>query len=163
KTARRSYSSSRSTRRSRPVWVWGSLSSGRSLRPMAASSGPRTTPSAGQPSTSSSHILTRNSMSECDAPIYIVDDDDSVRRGLARLLRSAGYRVETFASVREFLDRGDLDGAGCLVLDIRMPGETGLDLHQALIEQGRALPVIFITGNGNIPMTMLTMQRDAVD
>ena len=102
-------------------------------------------------------------MSECDATIYIVDDDNSVRRGLARLLRSTGYRVETFASVREFLERGDLDGAGCLVLDIRMPGESGLDLHQALVDQGWALPVVFITGNGNIPMTMLAIPRDAVD
>ena len=102
-------------------------------------------------------------MRERDAIIYIVDDDSSVRRGLARLLRSAGYRVETFASVREFLERGDLDGAGCLVLDIRMPGESGLDLHQALVDQGWALPVVFITGNGNIPMTMLAIPRDAVD
>ena len=102
-------------------------------------------------------------MRERDVTIYIVDDDNSVRRGLARLLRSTGYRVETFASVREFLERGDLDGAGCLVLDIRMPGEGGLDLHQALVDQGRDLPVIFITGNGNAPLTTLAMQRHAVD
>ena len=75
-------------------------------------------------------------MNERDATVCIVDDDPSVRRGLGRLLRAAGYQVETFASAREFLEHGDLDGLGCLVVDVRMPGENGLDLQQMLAAQG---------------------------
>ena len=102
-------------------------------------------------------------MNERDATVCIVDDDSSVRRGLERLLRSAGYRVETFASAREFLDRGDLDGLGCLVVDVRMPGESGLDLQQTLADQGRAIPMIFITGHGDIAMAVRAMKMGAVD
>jgi FixJ family two-component response regulator len=80
-------------------------------------------------------------MKERDATVCIVDDA-SVRRDLGRLLRSAGYRVVTFASAREFLECRDLDGLGCLILDVRMPGESGLDLHQVLVAQGRTIPVI---------------------
>ena len=102
-------------------------------------------------------------MKERDATICIVDDDYSVRRGLERLLRSAGYRVETFASAREFLECGDLDGLGCLVADVRMPGESGLDLQQVLVAQGRTLPVIVITGHGDIAMAVRAMKMGAVD
>jgi len=98
-----------------------------------------------------------------DATVCIVDDDDSVRRGLARLLRSVGYRVETFASAREFLQREASDGLGCLVLDVRMPGESGLDLQQILVAQGRNIPVIFITGHGDIAMAVRAMKMGAVD
>jgi len=103
------------------------------------------------------------SVKEHDATIHIVDDDPSVRRSLGRLLRSAGYRVETFASAREFLERGDLDGLGCLVLDVRMPGENGLDLQQALVAQGNTIPIIFITGHGDIAMAVRAMKMGAVD
>jgi FixJ family two-component response regulator len=98
-----------------------------------------------------------------NATVCIVDDDYSVRRGLERLLRSAGYRVETFASAREFLERGDLDGLGCLVVDVRMPGESGLDLQQVLVAQGRTIPMIFITGHGDIAMAVRAMKMGAVD
>ncbi len=83
--------------------------------------------------------------------VFVVDDDASVRRGLLRLLRSAGHRVEAFASVQEFLDRPEHDGPRCLVLDVRMPGRSGLDLHRVLESTGRDLPVIFITGHADTP------------
>jgi two-component system, LuxR family, response regulator FixJ len=98
-----------------------------------------------------------------DATVCIVDDDPSVRRGLGRLLCSAGYRVETFASAREFLERGDPDSLGCLVVDVRMPGESGLDLQQVLVAQGRTIPMIFITGHGDIAMAVHAMKMGAVD
>jgi two-component system, LuxR family, response regulator FixJ len=96
-------------------------------------------------------------------PVVVVDDDPSVRRGVERLLRSAGYRVETFSSAREFLDRGDYDRAGCLVLDVRMPGQSGLELQQILEEAGYDIPIIFITGHGDIAMAVRTMKAGAVD
>jgi FixJ family two-component response regulator len=97
-----------------------------------------------------------------EATVYIVDDDVSVRRGLARLLRSAGHRVVTFASAQEFLDRPDVGGPGCLVLDVRMPGQNGLDLHEALAASGRGLPVVFVTGNGDVLMELRAMKAGAV-
>jgi FixJ family two-component response regulator len=103
------------------------------------------------------------SVNERDATVCIVDDDPSVRRGLGRLLRSAGYQVETCASAREFLERGDLDGLGCLVVDVRMPGENGLDLQQVLVAQGHTIPIIFITGHGDIAMAVRAMKMGAVD
>ena len=102
-------------------------------------------------------------MSLPEATVYVVDDDVSVRRGLERLLRSAGHRVVTFGSAREFLDRHDLASPSCLVLDIRMPGQNGLDLHEALAAAGRDVPVVFITGHGDIPMAVRAMKAGAVD
>jgi len=98
-----------------------------------------------------------------DATVYVVDDDVSVRRGLERLLRSAGHRVVTFGSAREFLEYRDVVSPSCLVLDIRMPGQNGLDLHEMLIASGRDIPVVFITGNGDIPMAVRAMKAGAVD
>ena len=92
-----------------------------------------------------------------------MDDDPSVRRGLERLLRSAGYRAETFASAREFLQRGDPNGGGCLVLDVRMPGQSGLELYDVLAAAGHSIPVIFITGHGDIPMAVRAIKAGAVD
>ena len=102
-------------------------------------------------------------MSHVDGMVFVVDDDPSVRRGVARLLRSAGHRVETFASAREFLEHGVGVGPCCLVLDIRMPGQSGLDLHHTLTASGRQIPVVFITGNGDIPMAVRAMKAGAVD
>jgi FixJ family two-component response regulator len=102
-------------------------------------------------------------MTDGPATVFVVDDDPSVRRGLERLLRSAGYRAETFASAREFLQRGGLDDGGCLVLDVRMPGQSGLELHDVLTAGGHHLPVIFITGHGDIPMAVRAMKAGAVD
>ena len=103
------------------------------------------------------------SVNERDATVGIVDDDPSVRRGLGRLLRSAGYQIETFASAREFLERRDLASLGCLVVDVRMPGENGLDLQQVLVAQGHTIPIIFITGHGDIAMAVRAMKMGAVD
>ena len=98
------------------------------------------------------------------ATVFLVDDDASVRRALARLIRSAGYRVEAFPSARDFLDRGPAaDGPACLVLDIRMPGLTGLDLQGELQKNDSILPIIFITGYGDIPMSVKAMKAGAVD
>jgi FixJ family two-component response regulator len=97
------------------------------------------------------------------ALVVVVDDDASVRRGLERLLRSAGYDVETFASARAFLDRGDYERAGCLVFDVRMPGQTGLDLQKVLLEAGYDLPILFVTGHGDIPMAAQALKGGAVD
>ena len=78
--------------------------------------------------------------------VFIVDDDSSVRRSLARLVRAAGFDVETFASAREFLARPRYDGVSCLVLDVRMPGLTGLDLQETLAAAGQRVSIVFITG-----------------
>ena len=102
-------------------------------------------------------------MREADATVLVVDDDASVRRGLGRLLRAAGYRVELFASAQEFLERGDPAGPRCLVLDVRMPGQSGLELHEQLVAAGRDIPVIFITGHGDIPMAVQAMKAGAAD
>jgi FixJ family two-component response regulator len=97
------------------------------------------------------------------ATVIVVDDDASVRRSLERLLRAAGHRVETFASARELLDRHDSDRPDCLVLDVRMPGLTGLDAHEAMVAAGHDIPVIFITGHGDIPLRGQAMKAGAVD
>lgn len=93
----------------------------------------------------------------------MVDDDPSVRRALDRLIRSAGYEVELFESVREFLLSGDPDRVGCLLLDIRMPGPSGLELQRLLAESGRSIPIIFITGDGDIATAVRAMNAGAVD
>lgn len=102
-------------------------------------------------------------MSEPEPTVFVVDDDPSVRRGLERLLRTAGHRVESFASAREFLERPEHDGPRCLVLDVRMPGQSGLDLHDRLVASGRDIPVIFITGHADVPMAVRAMKAGAVD
>ncbi len=96
--------------------------------------------------------------------IFLVDDDASVRRALTRLIKSAGYQVEAFASAREFLERGaNHDGPSCLVLDVRMPGLSGLDLQRELRRLNETLPIIFITGHGDIPTSVDAMKAGAVD
>jgi FixJ family two-component response regulator len=95
--------------------------------------------------------------------VMVVDDDPSVRRGLDRLLRSVGYRVEMFDSARDLLERGQFDRAGCLVLDVRMPGQTGIDLSEVLRAAGHAIPIVFITGHGDIPMAVRAIKDGAVD
>ena len=95
--------------------------------------------------------------------IFVVDDDAAVRDALKLLLRSVGHAVETYGSAQEFLDAYGEDRAGCLVLDIRMPGMSGLELQQKLNEQHSILPIIFITGHGDVPMAVEAMQAGAVD
>lgn len=95
--------------------------------------------------------------------VFVVDDDAAVRDSLKLLLKSVGQAVETFASAQEFLDAYKDDRPGCLVLDIRMPGMSGLELQEKLNERRSILPVIFITGHGDVPMAVEAMQAGAVD
>jgi FixJ family two-component response regulator len=95
--------------------------------------------------------------------VYVVDDDESVRKALGRLLRSAGLRVETFASAQDYLGHDGADVPGCLVLDVYLPGLDGLELQRALNEAKDSLPIVFITGHGDIPMTVRAMKAGAVD
>jgi len=95
--------------------------------------------------------------------VLVVDDDPSVRKSLTRLLASAGYAVEAFASAREFLARERHAGPCCLVLDVRMPGLTGLDLQDALAAAGRRMSIVFVTGHVDVPMSVKAMKGGAVD
>lgn len=95
--------------------------------------------------------------------VYVVDDDAGVRRMIDRMVRSVGLRAESYASVQEFLDLYDPRQAGCLVLDVRMPGLSGLDLQERLAAAEVPLPIIFITGHGDIAMGVRAMKRGAVD
>ena len=98
-----------------------------------------------------------------DPVVYVVDDDASICRALARLLRSAGFAVQTFPSAKAFLDWSAPDRPACLVLDIRMPGPSGLDLQSALREADRLLPIVFITGHGDVATSVRAMKAGAVD
>jgi len=95
--------------------------------------------------------------------VFIVDDDEAVCDSLAMLLRSVGLPVATFDSAHGFLDQLSEDHCGCLVLDIRMPGMSGMELLQRLRDQGSDLPVIFITGHGDVPMAVEAMKLGALD
>lgn len=95
--------------------------------------------------------------------IVIVDDDDAVREGLSELILSAGFQPAAFASTRDLLDADMLDRPGCLILDVRMPGASGLDLQHHLAQSGNPKPIIFLTGHGDIPMTVQAMKAGAVD
>lgn len=101
---------------------------------------------------------------EAEQPlVIIVDDDASVQEALSELILSAGFQHVCFSSTRELLDADVLDSAGCLILDVRMPGASGLDLQRHLAQRGNPKPVIFLTGHGDIPMTVQAMKAGAVD
>jgi len=102
-------------------------------------------------------------MREPDPVVFVVDDDALLRHALTNLLRSVGLRVETFGSAREFLDSPRPDAPGCLVLDVRLPGLSGLDLQRELTAAQLDVPIIFITGYGDIPMTVQAMKAGAVE
>jgi FixJ family two-component response regulator len=102
-------------------------------------------------------------MTESEAVVFVVDDDPSVRRSLERLIRSAGFTVESFASAQEFLERPWPDTPGCLVLDIQMPGVSGLDLQGELAAAEVNLPIIFLTGYGTVPASVRAMKAGALD
>ena len=95
--------------------------------------------------------------------VFVIDDDASVRKGLSRLLRSAGYKSEIFSSAADFLARSPHPGACCVIVDVRMPGLNGIDVQEALIQRRREEQLIFITGHGNIPMCARVMKAGAVD
>jgi FixJ family two-component response regulator len=94
---------------------------------------------------------------------FVVDDDASVRRSLSFLIKSLGYRVETFDCADAFLARKPFGGIGCIITDVKMPGMSGLDLQDVLGSGDSALPIIFITGHGDLPMGVGAMKRGAVD
>lgn len=97
------------------------------------------------------------------ARVHLVDDDASVRAALEDLLASVGLSTHSYVSAADFLDRARLEEPGCLVLDVRMPGMNGLDLQQELQRRGLALPIIFITGHGDIPMSVRAMKQGALE
>ena len=100
---------------------------------------------------------------ESDAIIAIVDDDPSAREGLSSLIRSAGFQVEIFASAQEFLARPGAKVPSCLVLDLQLPGLSGLDLQKRMAEVGLEIPIVFLTGHGNIPASVQAMKAGAVE
>lgn len=102
-------------------------------------------------------------MSEAHPVVFVVDDEPSVCAGLKRLLRSVGLEAQTFGSAQEFLRTQRPDVAGCLVLDVRLPGLSGLDLQERLARAKVDLPIIFLTGHGDIPMTVRAMKAGAVE
>lgn len=102
-------------------------------------------------------------MNNSDPIVFIVDDDLSVRRSTERLIRSAGFKVITFTSAREFLASPRPEGPACLVLDVRMPGLSGMELQRELTQCGIQIPIIFITGHGDIPMSVRAIKAGAVE
>ena len=97
------------------------------------------------------------------ATIFIIDDDASVRRSLSRLLRSEGIRTESFDSATAYLERDAYDGLGCVLLDINMPGMSGIELQARLAEQRHELPIVFLTGHGDVSNSVMAMKRGARD
>ncbi|HEY0723650.1 MAG TPA: response regulator transcription factor, partial [Pyrinomonadaceae bacterium] len=97
------------------------------------------------------------------AIVFVIDDDESIREALKSLIRSVGLSVETFASAQEFLQSKRPDVPACLILDVRMPGLSGLDLQRDLSETNIHIPIIFITGHGDIPMSVRAMKAGAVE
>lgn len=107
--------------------------------------------------------ITGSSMNEHDAILFVVDDDAAMRRSLAYLFDSAGWRAATFESAQDFLERYDGHVPGCLILDVRMPLMSGLGLQRALRERGNRLPIIFLTGHGDLAMAVQAMKTGACD
>jgi FixJ family two-component response regulator len=95
--------------------------------------------------------------------IHVVDDDPAMRDSLSWLLESAGYRVALYENADRFLQSSDIQAGACVLLDVRMPGMSGLGVQEALIERGTGLPVIFLTGHGDVPMAVNAIKRGAVD
>jgi FixJ family two-component response regulator len=95
--------------------------------------------------------------------VYVIDDDDSLREALARLFRSVGLQVKAFASAGEFLRNTLADGPSCLVLDVRLPGHSGLDFQAELAKANIDIPIVFMTGHGDIPMTVRAMKAGAIE
>ena len=102
-------------------------------------------------------------MKPAEGTVCIVDDDPDMRKALARLCRSAGLQAAPFASAREFLDAGVPEGPACLVLDVRMPGLSGLDLQAEMAARSILTPIVFISGHGDIPMSVRAIKAGAVD
>jgi FixJ family two-component response regulator len=106
--------------------------------------------------------MTRQSQ-PADSMVFVVDDDQSMRESLSSLFRSVGLRVELFSSAQAFLKHQRPNAPACLVLDVRLPGLSGLELQRELAAHGNAIPIIFITGHGDIPMSVRAMKQGAVE
>jgi len=102
-------------------------------------------------------------MSEAAAVVHVVDDDEALRTALSRLLRASGFEVRTHASAGSFLLAGPPEGPGCILLDLRMPGPDGLELQEALARREDALPIVFLTGHGDVGSSVKAMKAGAVD
>ncbi len=98
-----------------------------------------------------------------DPTVFVIDDDASMRRALTYLLQSAGYKVETHSSAEEFLRREHYDGVGCIILDVRMAGLSGMDLQEKLMRSDTSLPIIFLTGHGELSLGVQAMKKGAID
>ena len=107
--------------------------------------------------------MAAESLPESKAIVFVVDDDLSVRQGLERLLRTVGWKVETFASAQEFLANRKENIPSCLVLDVRLPGLSGLDLQKRIMEANREIPIVFITGHKDVPTSVRAMKAGAVE
>ena len=102
-------------------------------------------------------------MPDAKPTVLVIDDDPALRESVARLLRSLGLEAQLFASISEFLAFDPPDGPTCLVLDVRLPGQSGLDLQRELAAANRELPIIFITGHGDVPMSVQAMKGGAIE
>lgn len=98
-----------------------------------------------------------------DQNVYVVDDDPAVRKAVVFLVESAGLNVVGFTSANDFLESCDSDVRGCLVLDVRMPGLSGLELQESLAERGIGIPIVFITGHGSVSMSVRALKKGAID
>lgn len=116
-----------------------------------------------RPMRRSAPLLPQQSSGTQPPLVIIVDDDASIRNALSELILSVGFQPVSFASIRELLDANVLDGPGCLIVDVRMPGASGLDLQHHLTQNGNPKPIIFLTGHGDIPMTVQAMKAGAID
>src|SRR2546427_9759501 len=130
---------------------------------MAAASGRLGIAVAAQPSSSCFQQPVGMDMAEQDPVVFVVDDDPSVREALDSLIRSVGFRVQVFESAKDFLQSKLPNVPGCLVLDVRLPGLSGLDLQRELARADVRLPIIFITGHADIPMSVRAMKAGAVE
>ncbi len=104
-----------------------------------------------------------NPNSDTIPTVFVVDDDQAVRDSLRWLIESINLKVETYCSATDFINNYDPDRRGCLILDVRMPGMSGLDLHEKLLSEQIRIPIIFITGHGDVPMAVRAMKSGAVD
>lgn len=107
--------------------------------------------------------MTTRDQQSTDEIVYIVDDNPSVRKALTRMFKTHGMPVTTFESARDFLDCKRADVPGCLLLDVQMPGQTGIELQEELLAHHVDLPIVFMTAHGDIPMTVKAMQNGAID
>src|SRR4051812_21725992 len=95
--------------------------------------------------------------------VFVIDDDELVRSGLSRLLRSAAWTVEVFASAQSFVERLPHEGVGCVLLDVQMPGMTGPELQRQMLATGVSLPIVYLTGHADVPMSISAMKNGAMD